>query len=42
MPGPHDFAVRDDITRQLISSRLPHPAPNVRDDRETPLFVGGG
>jgi hypothetical protein len=23
-------------------SRPPHPAPNVRDDRETPLFVSTG
>jgi hypothetical protein len=32
-PGPHDFAVR--------TLRPPHPAPNVRDDRETPLYRDG-
>jgi hypothetical protein len=56
--GPHDFAVRDNIsrpravdrsriqrTRPAIPSRAQrclrpsHPAPNVRDDRETPLLV---
>src|ERR1700742_5081151 len=36
--GPHDFAVRFDITRQLTSKRPSHPAPNVRDDREAPLL----
>ncbi len=56
--GPHDFAVRSNISRQRAVDRsqahhppcdpiarkmLPrpsHPAPNVRDDRETPLLVG--
>src|SRR5882757_2356447 len=42
--GPHDFAVRISILRPalacLILKRPPHPAPNVRDDRETPLCVG--
>src|SRR6202171_1866193 len=56
--GPHDFAVRSNISRQRTGDRsqahhppcdpiarktLPrpsHPAPNVRDDRETPLLVG--
>jgi hypothetical protein len=43
-PGPHDFAVRcniirhaHDLTRALTLPRPPHPAPNVRDDRDTPL-----
>jgi hypothetical protein len=27
-----------DITRRLMSQRLSHPAPNVRDDREAPLL----
>jgi hypothetical protein len=35
--GPHDFAVRVWRTRRLHHPRPPHPAPNVRDDRETPL-----
>jgi len=28
------------ITRQLMRPRPPHPAPNVRDDREAPLSIG--
>ena len=40
--GPHDFAVRPLITRQLISARPSHPAPDVRDDREAPLLVERG
>ena len=41
--GPHDFAVRL-IHRVRLSrdKRPPHPAPNVRDDRETPLVQGHG
>jgi len=39
---PHDFAVRDRRLRLMRRSRPPHPAPNVRDDRETPLFVSTG
>ena len=41
--GPHDFAVRL-CSRSSFESkaRPPHPAPNVRDDRETPLLVGTG
>ena len=35
--GPHDFAVRANIARLSTLPRPPHPAPNVRDDRETPL-----
>jgi hypothetical protein len=34
---PHDFAVRVSTIRQARRPRPPHPAPNVRDDRETPL-----
>jgi|SRR5690242_4286169 hypothetical protein len=40
--GPHDFAVRTGITRQLMPTRPSHPAPNARDDREAPLLVGCG
>jgi hypothetical protein len=36
-PGPHDFAVRICTPRLRAQPRPPHPAPNVRDDRETPL-----
>jgi hypothetical protein len=35
--GPHDFAVRAGADRLTALARPPHPAPNVRDDRETPL-----
>jgi hypothetical protein len=35
--GPHDFAVRSSCVRLTPLKRPPHPAPNVRDDRETPL-----
>ncbi|MGB9118651.1 hypothetical protein, partial [Bradyrhizobium sp.] len=35
--GPHDFAVRFMRVRLAAPKRPPHPAPNVRDDRETPL-----
>jgi hypothetical protein len=35
--GPHDFAVRDLRCSSKAHPRPPHPAPNVRDDRETPL-----
>jgi hypothetical protein len=38
--GRHDFAVRDARSRLLRASRPPLPAPNVRDDRETPLLIG--
>jgi len=38
--GPHDFAVRLSTVRQPCCQRPPHPVPNVRDDRETPLCVG--
>ena len=37
MSGPHDFAVRFSCARLAQLRRPPHPAPNVRDDRETPL-----
>jgi hypothetical protein len=36
--GPHDFAVRDRRLRLVRSSRPPHPALHVRDDRDTPLL----
>jgi hypothetical protein len=38
--GPHDFAVRDQRVRLQRKPRPSHPAPNVRDDRDTPLFSG--
>jgi hypothetical protein len=37
-PGPHAFAVRFSIARLATPLRPPHPAPNVRDDREAPLL----
>jgi hypothetical protein len=40
MSGPHDFAVRDLRARLPRKPRPSHPAPNVRDDRDTPLFSG--
>jgi hypothetical protein len=36
--GPHDFAVRVSIARLAAPKRPSHPAPNVRDDRDTPLL----
>src|ERR1700737_3959887 len=39
--GPHDFAVRLSAVRQWHRPRPPHPASNVRDDRETPLVRNG-
>jgi hypothetical protein len=39
--GPHDFAVRKMRPRLGTTSRPPHPAPYVRDDRERPFWVGG-
>src|SRR5882724_2065622 len=46
-PEPHDFAVRCSIIRprkklRLTLPRPSHPAPNVRDDREPPLFSSAG
>jgi hypothetical protein len=38
--GPHDFTVRIRRTGHSRRTRPPHPAPNVRDDRETPLLIG--
>jgi hypothetical protein len=35
--GPHDFAVRVSTVRPRRHPRPSHPAPHVRDDRETPL-----
>ena len=39
--GPHDFAVRVSAIRQKHQPRPPHPVPNVRDDRDTPLMWDG-
>jgi hypothetical protein len=39
-PEPHDFAVRPNAPRPAHSKRPSHPAPNVRDDRDTPLLKG--
>src|SRR3954452_11614555 len=39
--GPHDFAVRISTVRQKHQPRPPHPVPNVRDDRDTPLRWDG-
>ena len=36
--GPHDFAVRVSVARLASLPRPPHSVPNVRDDRETPLW----
>src|SRR6266403_364285 len=36
--GPHDFTVRVSAPRPARHPRPPHPAPNVRDDREPPLL----
>jgi hypothetical protein len=45
-PGPRDFAVRTHAARRAKIApgnvRPSHPAPNVRDDREPPLFSGAG
>ncbi len=46
MPGPHGLAVRLETVRRHDRSRRspkrpPHPAPDVRDGRETPLVWGG-
>ncbi|MGC1554310.1 MAG: hypothetical protein WA806_16165, partial [Bradyrhizobium sp.] len=30
------------VVRLATPPRPPHPAPNVRDDRDTPLFSGAG
>jgi hypothetical protein len=40
--GPHDFAVRVSAARLASPKRPSHPAPNVRDDRDTPLLWGAG
>ena len=39
-PGPHVFTVRQNAARLASPKRPPHPAPNVRDDRDTPLSRG--
>ena len=46
-PGPHDFTVRLGVvrrrdTRAATPLRPSHPAANVRDDREAPLFKAAG
>jgi hypothetical protein len=33
---PHDFAVRVHLIRRMTCPRPSHPAPDVRDDRDTP------
>jgi hypothetical protein len=38
--GPHDFAARSGRARLALPKRPSHPAPNVRDDRDTPLLIG--
>jgi hypothetical protein len=40
--GPHDFAVRLGRLRLMRPRRPSHPALNVRDDRETPLWRSAG
>jgi hypothetical protein len=40
--GRYDFAVRDTRLRLMRDPRPPHPAPNVRDDREAPLLSSAG
>jgi hypothetical protein len=40
--GRYDFAVRRQRIRLVRHPRPSHPAPNVRDDRDTPLMVGTG
>ena len=39
---PRGFVVRGRRIRLVRYPRPSHPAPNVRDDRETPLMVGTG
>ena len=39
---PHGFAVRAGAVRLATPTRPSHPAPNVRDDRDTPLLIGAG
>jgi hypothetical protein len=39
---PHGFVVRLACARPSHVRRPPHPAPNVRDDRETPLLRSTG
>ena len=41
-PGPHGFAVRIGAARLAALLRPSHPALNVRDDREAPLFIERG
>jgi hypothetical protein len=39
MPEPHDFAVRAQHRSPSMLPRPSHPAPNVRDDGDTPLLM---
>jgi hypothetical protein len=39
--GPHVFAVRIGVARLAAPTRPSHPEPNVRDDRDTPLWRSG-
>jgi hypothetical protein len=39
--GPHGFAVRAQRHSSFDMPRPPHPVPNVRDDRDTPLMRAG-
>jgi hypothetical protein len=41
-PGPHGFAVRVGVGRRSTPQRPSHPAPDVRDDHDTPLYVSAG
>ena len=38
--GRYDFTVRVRVIRRLTRPRPSHPAPDVRDDRDTPLVQG--
>jgi len=40
--GPHGLAVRIGTRSSFAPTRPSHPAANVRDDREAPLWIGAG
>jgi hypothetical protein len=40
--GPHDFAVRCIVTRQLTTTRPSHPAPQIVTIAKRPSFIGRG